>query len=138
MKKKFLAIFIVVLMLSSQATAFAIDLKSFPETINSENKLTDELKRVMNDTSNDEYIPIVVWLDDYGDDLVYLILSNKYGFNINPSNEHFYINSKITAKSNEYIEECLAKKIPDIPPQTGMMYLPKAHINKLLRYGDKF
>ncbi len=40
--------------------------------------------------------------------------------------------------ANEYIEECLAKKIPDIPPQTGMMYLPKAHINKLLRYGDKF
>ncbi len=40
--------------------------------------------------------------------------------------------------ANEYIEECLAKKIPDIPPQTGMMYLPKAHINKLLRYGESF
>ena len=41
-------------------------------------------------------------------------------------------------KANEYIAECLAKKIPDIPAQTGMMYLPKAQLHKLLRYGDLF
>ena len=40
--------------------------------------------------------------------------------------------------ANEYMEECLIKKIPDIPPQTGMMYLPKVHLHKLLRYGDLF
>jgi hypothetical protein len=40
--------------------------------------------------------------------------------------------------ANEYIEYCLGKRILDIPPQTGMMYLPKKNINKLLRYGDKF
>lgn len=40
--------------------------------------------------------------------------------------------------ANEYIEECIIKKIPDLPPQTGMMYLPKKNINKLLRYGDVF
>lgn len=39
---------------------------------------------------------------------------------------------------NEYMEECLAKKIPDIPPQIGMMYLPKSNLHKLLRYGDLF
>lgn len=40
--------------------------------------------------------------------------------------------------SNEFMEECLQKNIPDIPIQTGMMYLPKNKIQKLLRYGDLF
>lgn len=40
--------------------------------------------------------------------------------------------------ANQYIEECLAKKIPDIPAQTGMMYLPKNRLHKLLRYGELF
>ena len=41
-------------------------------------------------------------------------------------------------EANNYMEECLIKKIPDIPPQTGMMYLPKKNLHKLLRYGDVF
>lgn len=40
--------------------------------------------------------------------------------------------------ANEYMEDCLIKKVPDLPPQTGMMYLPKTHLHKLLRYGDMF
>ena len=40
--------------------------------------------------------------------------------------------------ANEYIEDCIIKKMPDLPPQIGMMYLPKAHLHKLLRYGDLF
>lgn len=40
--------------------------------------------------------------------------------------------------ANEYMEDCLIKKVPDIPPQTGMMYLPKTNLHKLLRYGDLF
>lgn len=38
--------------------------------------------------------------------------------------------------ANDYIEECIIKKVPDLPPQTGMMYLPKRNLHKLLRYGD--
>lgn len=41
-------------------------------------------------------------------------------------------------ESNKRIAECIAKKIPDLPAEKGMMYLPKASINKLLRYGDVF
>jgi len=41
-------------------------------------------------------------------------------------------------KANENMEECLIKKIPDIPAQIGMMYLPKAQLHKLLRYGELF
>jgi hypothetical protein len=44
----------------------------------------------------------------------------------------------IENEANEYISDCIAKKIPDLPPQTGMMYLPKANIHRLLRYGEKF
>ena len=39
---------------------------------------------------------------------------------------------------NEHIEECIRKNEPDIPAQTGMMYLPKNNLQKLLRYGDLF
>ena len=41
-------------------------------------------------------------------------------------------------QANERMKECLIKNIPDLPPQTGMMYLPKAHLHKLLHYGELF
>ena len=44
----------------------------------------------------------------------------------------------IDPAGNDYMEECLIKKVPDIPPQIGMMYLPKSNLHKLLRYGELF
>ncbi|MCQ2754995.1 MAG: hypothetical protein MJ231_08140 [bacterium] len=44
----------------------------------------------------------------------------------------------IDPSGNEYMKECLIKNIPDIPPRTGMMYLPKSNLHKLLRYGELF
>ncbi len=41
-------------------------------------------------------------------------------------------------EANQYMEECINKKIPDIPAQVGMMYLPKSRLHKLLRYGELF
>ena len=41
-------------------------------------------------------------------------------------------------ESNAIIEECIQKKIPDIPAQIGMMYLPKNRLHKLLHYGEMF
>lgn len=41
-------------------------------------------------------------------------------------------------EANMYMEECINKKIPDIPAQVGMMYLPKSRLHKLLRYGELF
>lgn len=40
--------------------------------------------------------------------------------------------------ANERMRECLIKKVPDLPAQTGMMFLPKAHLHKLLHYGEMF
>ena len=39
---------------------------------------------------------------------------------------------------NAVMEECLKNKMPDIPAQIGMMYLPKNRLNKLLHYGELF
>jgi hypothetical protein len=44
----------------------------------------------------------------------------------------------IEEEANEYIKDCIIKKVADLPPQKGMMYLPKNNINKLLRYGELF
>lgn len=44
----------------------------------------------------------------------------------------------IEKDANEYIEECIIKKVPDAPAQTGMMYLPRQNLHKLLRYGELF
>ena len=40
--------------------------------------------------------------------------------------------------SNQVMEECLFKNMPDLPPQIGMMYLPKNRLQKLLMYGELF
>lgn len=40
--------------------------------------------------------------------------------------------------ANERMKECLIKNEPDLPAQTGMMYLPKSQLQKLLHYGEKF
>ena len=40
--------------------------------------------------------------------------------------------------ANEVMEKCIIDKIPDIPAQIGMMYLPKIRLHKLVRYGELF
>ncbi len=103
MKKRFLAIFIVVLMLFSQITVFAYVSDTSANTINPEDKLTDELKEAMSNTTDGEYIPIYIWLnDDYSDELVYVYLSNKLGGEINESNESTYISKRIEEKIEQY------------------------------------
>jgi len=44
----------------------------------------------------------------------------------------------IEQAGNERMEQCIIQRVTDIPPQIGMMYLPKKHIHKLLRYGELF
>lgn len=103
MKKRFLAIFIVVMMLFSQITVFASVPDSSTTSINPEDKLTDELKEVMSNTPDGEYIPIYIWLnDDYSDELVYAHLSNKLGEEINDLNESAYISKRIEEKVEQY------------------------------------
>ena len=41
-------------------------------------------------------------------------------------------------ESNAVMEDCIQKKIPDLPAQIGMMYLPRNRLHKLLHYGEMF
>lgn len=41
-------------------------------------------------------------------------------------------------EANKRIQKCIETKTPDLPAQKGMMYLPKANLHKLLRYGELF
>jgi hypothetical protein len=40
--------------------------------------------------------------------------------------------------ANERMRECLKTNTPDLPAQTGMMYLPRTQLHKLLHYGELF
>ena len=58
---------------------------------------------------------------------------------ISPAIFFYKLGFRFTSEeSNEYIEKCIRDGVPDIPAQTGMMYLPKTRLNKLLRYGELF
>jgi len=105
MKKRFLAIFIVVMMLFSQITVFASVPDSGTTSTNPEDKLTDELKEVMNNTADDEYIPVVVWLNDYGDDIVYSKLSKDYGITLSIYNEDIYLQNKVFEQVKSFEEK---------------------------------
>lgn len=97
MKKRFLAIFIVVLMLFSQVAVFASDI-SLED--NSTSKITEELAEAMEQATDDEYIPIYIWLESYDDSMVYALLSKNLGITISKDTEESYIQ----AVTNEKIE----------------------------------
>lgn len=103
--KKLLSFVIAIIMLIAclPMYAFAGELKSTTTSTNPEEKLTDELKNAISEFSNDEYVPIYIWLnDDYSDDLVYAHLSNHLGEEINSQNESDYISKRIQEKVEQY------------------------------------
>ena len=102
MKKRFLAIFIVVMMLFSQITVFASVPDSSTTSINPEDKLTDELKEVMSNTADDEYISISVWLHEIDDSYVYNTISEHYGIEINQNNENAFLQKQVNDKTAKF------------------------------------
>lgn len=102
MKKTFLAIFIVILMLFTQVAVFASDIDSNSASISPADKITDELKEVMSDTADGEYIPIHIKLNSYDDSVVYRILSQRFGETITADNEEEFIEQQIETKVNQY------------------------------------
>lgn len=97
-------------MLFSQAAIFASESNANQNSINPEDKLTEELKYAMQNADDDEYISIYIWLNDtYGDELVYLHLSNKLGQNINKDTEESYIiqqiNNSVTKWEKSFLTE---------------------------------
>ena len=102
MKKRFLAIFIVVMMLFSQITVFASVPDLSTTSINPEDKLTDELKEVMSNTTDGEYIPIEITINAINDSAVYKILSQRLGETITADTEEQIIKEQIETKIEQY------------------------------------
>jgi len=102
MKKRFLALFIVLAMLLSQLSVFAIVPDLSITSINPEDKLTDELKEVMSNTPDGEYISICINLDSHDDSDIYKILSQRAGDTITAESEELFIEKRIEAKIEQY------------------------------------
>ena len=140
MKKRFFAIFIVVIMLLSQMTIFASALDSNSTVTNPQDKLTDELKEVMSDTADDEYIPIYIFLNELGDEAVYAVLSNELGETITAETESSYIQSQITSKIEKLNKsEAFAKELSlessrkaTTNVETAQMLIKKANISTVM------
>ncbi len=105
MKKKFLAFLIICMILLAQFSSFASEIANSPD-----NKITDELKQVMDNASDDEYISIYIWLYDYGDEFVYAHLSQKIGATVTAETENVYINNQIEQKVQDYNDELSKNK----------------------------
>ena len=95
-------------MLLSQATIFATDLDISSASSNPGDKLTGELKEVMSNTPDDEYISIYIWLKVYSDESVYYLLSRELGENITKETPNFrcfliYFKKNIT----KLLKKCL-------------------------------
>ena len=65
-------------------------------------KINDILKEKMDEYTDNEYIPVYVWLQEISDSAVYDVLSKKVGAEITASNEQSYIQSKINDKLSSY------------------------------------
>lgn len=106
MKKKFLAFLIICMILLAQFSVFASEF-----TNSADNKITDELKQVMDNTSDDEYISIYIWLYDYGDEFVYAHLSSKLDTKITSQTEESYIKEMTTNKVQSYKLNYIEKEL---------------------------
>ncbi len=109
--KKLLSILLVSIMLLTPLamTAGAQTLKdSLIESTPTENKITSELSTYLEGIDNDEYVKIYVWLNDYGEDMLYQVLSKRLGATITAETEENYIVSKISAKK-QFLKEGLER-----------------------------
>ncbi len=68
------------------------------EPINADDKLTESLKAHLETIEDDEYVPVYIWLEDYGEDMFYQVLSKRLGVSITEQNEEAYIGSKVAEK----------------------------------------
>ena len=129
MKKKILSfilsLIIMIGTLSMTITATAID-----TSVDISAKLSEGLKQKMNEYADDEYIPIYVWLDSVGDDVVYQVLSKKAGTEITANTEDAYITSRIESKLDVYKKIELEKQSSiDVATMTAQAYSLKENVS---------
>ncbi|MGM9646226.1 MAG: S8 family serine peptidase [Eubacteriales bacterium] len=91
---------IIVLSLGLCASISAIS----NEIASAGNKISDELKTVMQSSSNDDYIPIEIWLDSASDEDVYSVVSRIYDMEITAENEDAFVAYRVNTAYNAYLD----------------------------------
>ncbi len=109
--KKFLSILLVSVML---LTPLAISANAEPLQLGLiqeapvQSKITNELSTYLESVENDEYVEIYVWLNDYGEDMLYQALSQRLKTTISADTEDAYVSDRVSVKK-QFLKEGLER-----------------------------
>lgn len=96
MKKRLLIFCVAFIMLFAQTTMVINGIAGVEPC----GKINASLSAEIGTYSDDDYIPIYVYLENYGDTLVYSTLSDRLGVELNSDNEGIYLSSRIAEKQD--------------------------------------
>ena len=147
--KKMFSILLVTLMLLSPF-AMCVNAESVTEQAvqvkdTNEQKITSDLQAHLDTVDDDEYVPVYVWLNDYGEDMLYEVLSQRLGKTVTADTEEAYIQDKIEvkekllskglenlAKTNEYKLQSMSQGVMDIRNLTGNTFKAQANLSGIM------
>ena len=147
--KKMFSILLVTLMLLSPF-AMCVNAESVTEQAvqvkdTNEQKITSDLQAHLDTVDDDEYVPVYVWLNDYGEDMLYEVLSQRLGKTVTADTEEAYIQDKIEvkekllskglenlAKTNEYKLQSMSQGVMDIRNLTGNEFKLQASLSGIM------
>ena len=147
--KKLFSLLLVTLMLLSPF-AMCVNAESVTEQAvqvkdTNEPKLTSDLQAHLDTVDDDEYVPVYVWLNDYGEDMLYEVLSQRLGKTVIADTEESYIQDKIAvkekllskglenlAKTNEYKLQSMSQGKIDIRNLTGNEFKLQASLSGIM------
>ena len=147
--RKLFSLLLVMLMLLSPF-AMCVNAESVAEqAINtsdlSVSKITPDLQAHLDTIDDDEYVPVYVWLNDYGEDMLYEVLSKRVGKTVTADTEEAYIKEKIDikekllskglenlAKTNEYKLQSMSQGVMDIRNLTGNTFKAQANLSSIM------
>ena len=147
--KKMFSILLVTLMLLSPF-AMCVNAESVTEQAvqvkdTNEQKITSDLQAHLDTVDDDEYVPVYVWLNDYGEDMLYEVLSQRLGKTVTADTEEAYIQEKIEvkekllskglenlAKTNEYKLQSMSQGVMDIRNLTGDTFKAQANLSSIM------
>ena len=113
--KKFLSIILALVFCISSLSiyAYAIPRTTYDSYEVAQAKIDDALKEKLETMEDDEYVKVVVWLKDYGDEPLYALLSERYGEEINADNEDFIVDRRIEEKKAQ-VKGLVLEDVEDI------------------------
>ena len=147
--KKLFSLLLVTLMLLSPF-AMCVNAESVTEQAvqvkdTNKSKITSDLQAHLDTVDDDEYVPVYVWLNDYGEDMLYEVLSQRLGKTVTSDTEEAYIQDKIEvkekllskglenlAKTKEYKLQSMSQGVMDIRNLTGNTFKAQANLSGIM------